>query len=289
MLKQIVMSGLNIVIHPHTPDLYLDLFRKLFSLKRPIAIRGTQFVMIGELERVDKEDPLKGISGKIYRFDHIDEQAPWFNVEDHSVAKPDEVAKVNIPKHLKPNLVMFDFVFFPRGHKMYIESRNSTKTLAAGVVKKLLDSISLIPAIVKQFGSVEVTVLPDKESLETILRIHRLTKLVIDVKRPNPDDLGEKEDVRVFRRFKKMNTRRLEQVLTAEPGETIKPDEDIQLLARVASTNGKVHAVGYSSLGQRVEESTVNRPWKHTIEYDTDAQIASDAFLQAAQEEHANL
>lgn len=289
MEKRIVMAGLNIVIHPHTAQKYLDLIRKLFTLKRPIALRGTQYLMIGELGRVNRDEPLAGFFGRIYRFDHIDKDLPWFNVEDHSEATADEMAQVNIPNKLKPNLVMFDFVFFPQGHKMYIESKSHKKTLSAGSVKKLIDSLCSIPAVKKAFGDVEVTVMPDKELLETILGLHRLAKLIIDVKRPNPDDVGEDEEDRVFRRFDNMNTRRMLEIWTAESGQTILPDDDVQMMARVAATNGKVAAIGFSADGERIEESTVDRPWKRVISYDPSVQGGTDAFIQGAIAEHAGL
>ena len=287
MDKKIVISGLNIVAQPHSPEIYLKLCRALLALKKPISIRGTQYLMIGEMNRLSPDDPLDGLFGRFYRFDQIDPNAPWFNVEDHAKATDDDMAQVSIPAKLKPNLVMFDFVFFPKGHVLYLESKSGQKIISPSSVKKLIDALCSTTGIVKNFGKIETTVVPDKEQLEAILGLHRLAKLAIDVRRPNPDDLGEDEEDKVFGRFDRMGTRRMVEILTSEPGESIKPDEDVKLMARVAARNGKVTAIGFSALGQRVEESTVNRPWRGIIEYDSRHQAASDAMIEGARKEHA--
>lgn len=289
MERQIGIAGLNIVLQPHTPEKYLRLIRALYSLKRAIQIRGTQCLMIGEISRVNRDDPMEGLFGRIYRFDQIDPDAPWFNIEDHAVATDDEMAQVSIPSKLKPNLVMFDFAFFPNGHKLYMESRSGQKNLSPISVKKLIDSLCKHPRIIQDFGKVEVTVLPDKEQLETIFRMYRLAKLVVDIRRPNPDDFGEDEEDVVFKRFEQLGARRLVEVVSAEPGDTIRPDDDLKMLARVASRNGKVSAIGYSAIGDRLEESTVNRPWNHSFFYDSMNQTASDALLNEALAQHQEI
>lgn len=283
--RKLQLAALNIVTHPHSPDNYVKLLRALFSLKRPIAIRGTQHLMLGELRPVKKGELLHGLRGRIYRFDQIDPDSPWFNVENNEAATSEEVAEIKIPASLKPNLVMFNFVFFPKGHTLYFEAKADKHTLGPSSLQKFLIELCGIPTIVARFGKVDVTVLPDKEQLDRILKIPRLTKLIVDVKRPNPDDLADEEE-EVFSRLRDMGTRRIVQELTAERNESIKPDSDVKLLARVAAKNGSVTGVGYTLEGDKLEESTVDKPWRHTVHFDADVELRTDVMIAQAEMMH---
>ncbi|SEL32151.1 DUF4747 family protein [Nitrosovibrio tenuis] len=277
--RKITISGLNIVTHPHSPQKYVDLFRSAYRMKKSVALRTTQRLMIGELRRLDSDkEMIEGIYGRIYRFDQIDPNAPWFNVETNEVATQDEIAAITIPDELKPNLAMSDYVFYPRTHKLYYVSYHTGVVLSPGSLLKLFDNLFSTPTITKEFGKVEITIIPDRTQLSKILALHRLAKLTIDVVRPNPDDNHDDEE-EVFRRFDRLNVRRIFQVYTAESMESIKPDHDTTLLAKVAADNGKVTAIGYTASGQRVEESTSYAPWKESITYSPDEQNSPDVLV----------
>lgn len=283
--KQFYIGGINVVTQPHSPQRYVELMRALFRLKRPVPVRGTQHLMIGELKPIRQQEWLDGMIGRLYRFDQIDPKAPWFNVENNEVATAEEISEIKIPPRLKPNLKMFDFVFYPKGHKLYFQTRHAGETLGPQSLKRILDRLCELPQIAKAFGDVEITVIPEKEQLDRILGLHRLAKLVIDVKRPNPDDLEDDED-RVFKRLDKMGTRRMLEILTAEPGESIKPDASVQLMARVAANNGRVVGIGYTDAGLRVEESTVDKPWQGIVIFDPELQPAREALIEATNRKH---
>lgn len=266
-IRKFQFSALNIVTHPHSPEGYVKLFGALYGLRRAFHVRGNQHLMIGDLERVDRDDPLRGLTGRMYRFDQIDPKAPWFNVENKEEASDDELAEINIPDALKPNLVKFNFVFYPRHHRLYFESVSNGATLGEGSMRKFFDLICAVPSIVEKFGKVDITVVPEHEQLERILSLPSLSKLIVDVKRPNPDDLAT-EEARVFARLDRMKSRRLIETLVAEPGETITPDDDVRVLARVAARNGSVSGTGYSAGGDKLQQSTVDRPLRQTVHYD---------------------
>ena len=139
--------------------------------------------------------------------------------------------------------------------------------------------------IIEQFGKVDATIVPEHEQLDRILTLPGLSKLTIDVKRPNPDDLAN-EDQKVFARFDAMGARRLYQQYTAERGESIKPDDEVRLMARVASHNGSVQGVGMSAAGDRLLESTVDHPWRDTIRYDPDVELREDVMIARTQGAH---
>jgi hypothetical protein len=243
--------------------------------------------MLGELKPISDAGPEAGLFGRLYRFVHVDKNAPWFNVARHDEATSEEISKISLPDELRPNTEMFDFVFYPSGHSLYINTRSGNKVngkrhnLGVGQVVKLLETLASLPAIEQRFGVVEITALPDKEQLERILSIHTLNKLVIEVSKPNPDELG-KAQAKVFDRLSGMKARKLKQELVAERHESIAVDEDTRTLARVAASNGKVVGYGYTAAHKRVEESTLAKPWTDRVPYDPDIQTEADALVSAA-------
>lgn len=281
-IRKFQVSCLNIVLHPHSPQHYLDLFVWIYRLRKPVAVRGTQHLMMGELERVDRDDPLRGFTGRMYRFDQIDPDAPWFNVDSREEASDEELAQIRIPPALKPNLQKFNFVFYPRGHQMYFESSVQGATLGEGSLKKFFDRICAYPEIVERFGTVDITIVPEHEQVERILSLPSLSKLVIDLRRPNPDDVASDEK-RVLERLKRMNTRRLVETLTSERGKTIEPDEETRKLAQVASRNGSVSGTGYGATGDRMEESTLDRPRRQMVHYDEGVSLPMDLLVAETQ------
>ncbi len=283
--RKIQISALNIVTHPHSPETYVDLFRRLYRLRQSIAVRRAQQLMIGELRYLNRSHHTAGVFGRIYRFDQIDPDAQWFNVVSNVAATSEELSEIKIPPSLKPNLVMFNFVFHPVGHWLYFETVADRASLGPTTVKRFFEALFSAPEIIEQFGKVDATIVPEHEQLDRILTLPGLSKLTIDVKRPNPDDLAN-EDQKVFARFDAMGARRLYQQYTAERGESIKPDDEVRLMARVASHNGSVQGVGMSAAGDRLLESTVDHPWRDTIRYDPDVELREDVMIARTQGAH---
>lgn len=274
-------ARINIVTHPHTPDGYVRLIRQAFNSRKSIAVLGFQHLMIGELRDIVRGDPLQGMVGRIYRFTQIDPNATWFNVSRNDVATEEELAQISIPDNLRPNCDMFNFVFYPRGHAFYMESKLGRMSLSPGLVRKMLDSLFGSEEIVREFGVVEVNVFADREGLDEIFRIHQLSKLTIEVTKPNPDELQNAE-MRVFGRMHAMKSRKLKMEIVAEAHESIEVDDEIRLAAVVAAAgNGKVMGSGFSDTGQRIEESTQDKPWFDDVKFDPNIQTATDALIAA--------
>lgn len=289
MAAKISVSGINVVTHPHSPEGYIELMYELFRSRRHIRVYGSLHLMLGELKPIDSTKGMTGLFGRLYRFVNIDKDAPWFNVAKHDEATEEELAQINLPDELRPNTEMFDFVFYPVGHTFYFNTRSGNKidgkrgSLSPGQVAKLLVALTSLQPIEKKYGPVEVTTLPDKEQLEKILAIYSLKKLVIEVSKPNPDELGVAQ-AKVFNRLDKMKSRKIRQEIYAEKDASITLDEDSRTLAHVASTNGKVVGSGYTATHRKVEESTVRKPWVDTVDYNPNVQSEADALMAATNE-----
>jgi hypothetical protein len=145
---------------PHSPEKYIELIRTTYKLRRIVSSRGVHGALIGSLYPLDKLNPLNGLTGEIYRFIQLDPNEPWFNVQNNEAAKEDELKEIKIPDHLKPHLARFSFVFFPRGHRFYIELRRNGKTIGPSTVSAIMKAL-LSDAKLEIFGDIEVTVEPD--------------------------------------------------------------------------------------------------------------------------------
>ena len=278
--KFISIAQLNIVALEHPNGTYIDLFKRAFQLKRPVKYRGSDYLMLGELYPLDRQDSQKGFTGKFYKFTHIDSHSDWFDFERHDTASLEEVSeKVTIPDNLKPNCVRYDFSFIASTHTLFFISKDGKKTIGPATVSKFLSTLFNAPEIVKTFGDIKITTIPEQESLDKIFSLHRLSNLIIDLHCPNPDDPGSEED-RVEKRLKKQKAKSLRQVLTALPNETIEPDEDTKLYARVAARNGKVIGSGKTSTNISVELSTADHPKIHTLKFDPTVETELEVLLR---------
>jgi len=249
-----------------------------FNLKTVVKVLGVYYGMIGELRSIDSEDPLTGLVGRFYRFINIDPKEPWFNLDKNEPATEAEMAKVVIPEFMRPGMTMFNFVFYPKGHKLYFEVHDKKGSLGSSSVKKLLDTVFAAPSITQAFGTVDITVIPAKEQLEKIFAINRLSKLIIEITRPNSDG-GEEYEEQVMKRLERQNARQERIEYTAIPNTTIEPDDETKKLAKVASHNGRVSGKGTDLQGKKVILSTISHSWTEIIVYDSDTQTQIDALV----------
>ncbi|MDR0274794.1 MAG: DUF4747 family protein [Burkholderiaceae bacterium] len=280
------ISGVNIVTHPHSPERYVKLLRLLLAQGHHVPVRGVQHLMIGELRSLHSNNPVRGLQGRLYRFIHIDKDAGWFNIKRNDVATEQELEAVSFPDHLRPNTETYDFVFYPHGHTLYINTRSSMavhgrySTLSVGQVVKFLKVLCSLPEVTREFGDVEITALPDREQFERILALPKLRHLVIEVVKPNPEQLSEAE-TEVFSRLSKMKTRKIKQELIAEKHESIVVDSETRTLAQVGAANGQVIGYGHAMDGQPVRASTVDKPWRDQVAYNPEVQTEVDALHAA--------
>lgn len=277
--KSFQIAELNFVTHPHSASGYVDLFQSMFSLMQPISMRGTQHLMIGELRAINENLPMEGAFGRLYRFDQIDPKAPWFNVANHAAASKEEISQIKIPDELKPNLIMFNFVFYPKKHRMYFETLADRNSLGPQSALRFFERLVSHPNISKKFPIVDITIVPDSNQVGKVLSVPGMRKLVIDIKRPNPDGGSHSSSLEMERRLKSIGAKRFTQEFTASGHEHLKPDENMRETAEIASVNGSVYSVGRSADGRKIEESTAKKPHFETIRYDSSVETREDALI----------
>jgi hypothetical protein len=283
--KTIKIGALNIVIHPHSPQRYLDLFNQAFGLRERVKYRGDRYGLFGSLQAIDDRPPLEGIHGFLYRHLELDPDEPWLDLRRYKEAEATDLREINIPRHLKPEMSTSRYIFFPKHHVLIFETRSDeAKTLSHGSAQTIVKHLLNDRRLVETFGEVTVTVIPSRDSLERIFRIPQLRHLTIMVEKPNPDDLAQAER-EVLGRLDRQKARQLHVELRAAKGKSLDPDGDTRMLARVASTNGMVEGEGRDGEGNPMREVTTYYPWEGQERYSPDVQAARDVFLEKARED----
>lgn len=278
--RSIKISALNIAMHnPHSPEAYMELFRKAFDIRRVIRKGALQCTMLGSLSPIDRENLMVGFSGEIFRFVQLDPNEPWFNSKTKEEASEDEIKEILIPKHLLPHLKKIPFVFKPDIHELRFVTKDRDLSISPRAMAATFFNI-LNDKELTDFPEIEVTVIPDTDSLESMLQLYKLEKLTIYLKRPNPDDLGG-EEPDWLRKLERQNARSLQTELISEREESIHPDEDSNSLARVASRNGKVVVKGKNAAGVSVEKSTEDIPLVETVIHNPEEETVLDILKRA--------
>ena len=274
--RKIEVGILNIKTHPHSPKQYADLFKDIYEMELPGKIRGSFFGIVGNMRSIG-DDPVDGLEGFVYKFMNLDPNAPWLNLENRKVLDRDSEGRPIIPDHIKPDLKMIPFIFFPKSHRLVFDK----KGISAGSLQRMLEAIFAHEAIVKKNGGVDVLVESSHESIERILKIPRKTKLTIKISKPNPDE-GSEDEKRVLKKMGMQNADRMEHVLASKNKEGLKPDNDTQILMRTARSNGVVLAEGRDENEQKITESTKDHPYTATDSYDPDRMTLLEAIRRIA-------
>lgn len=277
--KKVEAAVLNITIHPHSKQKYIDIFYKMHEMKISSKIRDKSYGLIGWIDSIDGDDDENGMHGEIYKYLNIDPFAPWLNKRSlEEVDIDSEKDKPPVSEEMKPHLEKIYFHFYPKKHRLIFNINKFSPITAT----KFFESMLSDDTFSKDFNFSEVTIESKKEAIDSILRMHRLSWLEITIKRPNSDDDGECNEKDILELLEEEHARTFFQKKTAPRGESLKPNEETKKLMMVAKSNGKIDAQGYNELDQRVKESTVNHPLIETISYDPERGFFTGAFRELA-------
>lgn len=263
----------NIRTHPHSPQTYVDLFDRLFDLKRQINLRGDTYCIITEIEPL-KDDPLEGISGEIAKFTKI-EVNQWFNIEKLRAAEEDETKRIQIPEDLRPNFTSFSFVFYPKSHYLVIECKDKFGQVSPKLLEIYFRNLFDSEAIVEEFNTIELTLVPRTDQLDSVLSLKQISTLEIILRRPNTDGLEDLED-EVLERLNRQNVEEEVIILKAQKGLSVEADDRTIALGRIAQLNGEVKTIGHDENGKRAEKSTRQHPFVETSTYVPGEMTAKD-------------
>ena len=275
-MKILKIGAINIKVHPHSSQIYIDLIRAASEYKA-VKIWGSEYGRIGTVHE-HKINEGTVLVGDIFKFLHIDPLDPWLDLNANEPIKNEDGKTPVIPEHLKPNLRTCEYVFYPKHHRLFFNAG----VIAHSRMKRLFTALLSLEKIQEEFGFADIEVESSYEAFERILAMQKITKLDIRITIPNSDDWGKLEK-RFHDRLQAQNIRNFKQETSSRHEEGIKPDDETQALMKVALSNGKVEATGYEH-----EERTINSSEEHPLfemhRYNADLISPREALIVGAAE-----
>jgi hypothetical protein len=252
---RIVVGALNIAASPHPSGIYQRLFE--LSAETPIHLAGSDWAKITKVE----PRGANVLFGRILVWTEIDKNASWLNTTKNKEATADEKDKIAIPEDIRPNFKGFYFAINTANHLLLVEFRNEFgHSFGSKRAERFFSELLNLFAVTAGIDGVEVTAIPEDDSVDRILRMFSLRHLKIVLIKPNPD-INTSDVNRVLNKLAENKARKqiLELVKEAR-APTLTPDEDTRKLAMIASTNGYVEGQGKDKDGRQLTESTKEHP-----------------------------
>lgn len=282
--KKLVIGAINITIQPHTPQKYLDLFRDTYKLKKSVKISGDQYGLLVGMFKLNRDQKKLGpIAGDIFRFTNIDPSAKWFNTTTNGFASDDDVDEINIPENLKPNSSRFSYIFYPEQHLLFYEGYYDSNSFGPKNAERFVERLFNVNEIIDKYGKVDVTHVPEKDTLAEAIKLHHKEKIEMTIKRPNPDTFADTER-RVLERMQARNVETFEQSYKAIQGDSIEMDEDLETMAFISAKNGNFYIKGKDENFRPIEFSTTKHPLKLIEYYDPNTESAFELLQRRANE-----
>lgn len=260
--RTIEISALNIAMHkPHSEDRYVSLFNDAFKEMFVFSHGELHRLMFGTLFDTSNWQDKSEITGQIYRFVRIDSKEPWFDTRTGKPADSEVLETIKIPDHVSAHLQIFSFVFYPKEHQLWYASKDKKDSLSPLVLEKFFQALFDKVSALKQYPRIAVTAMPEHGLIEEMLAWPRLSKLIIQLKRPNADD-GYEAEQELMELMEDQNLSSITTELVSIDGHSIVPNEKTKQHAKAASRNGLVIAQGVKPDGTKGKESTVDKPMR---------------------------
>ncbi|THD68436.1 MAG: DUF4747 family protein [Bradyrhizobium sp.] len=277
-VQKIEVAALNIVASPHPKGVYREILSAIAN--KEVTLWGSDRGKITEFQEMEDKPNL--LYGRVLVWGEIDKDGKWLNKNKNIEATPEEKQKIAkaIPEDYEPNFRSFYFVFIEDKHRLIFESKNEldqhfAPSRAERMFQRLFDR-----HLPDSASAVDVTAIPEDETLEAIFAIPKLRRLEIFVKRPNADDSADAEQ-RILNRMERQSAGGLKTELTKAPKKkSLTPDNGTKSMAAVAAAgNGHVTGEGKDAKGKKVFESTKEHPKIRPVEVEGASSFA--AFLSA--------
>ncbi|WP_409501020.1 DUF4747 family protein [Mannheimia glucosida] len=249
---------LNVAMHNHDEGelSYENLFKAIHNNDSlEIQLDETHAACLGELNTNKKFGAERYFIGQIYKYAKIDPERECLNTKTKKVATDEEKKALIVPKHLRPHFVKIPFVFIPKGHRLYIQIKHKGDSFGITRAKKLLELLVQNAEIFRKFGDVEITIEPDSVAVENLINRKDIDKLVLDIVRPNPDDLKSVEKS-FFEQMKKRNLKKQRVEYISTKDENLVLDKEMKDEVKIAASNGKVIAEGITAENEKWKTST---------------------------------
>lgn len=281
-LTSFEVSVLNITLQPHSPELYVNLFDTAFSSIPAISKKyyGKEYISVKISDKIYSSDGknVHAIFGYIQKYTIIDSNS-WYDKYTDSKAEEGEEPDYDMNR-FSPYFTSYEFVFLPRGHRMFILTKLKNDTLSIARVANALESIFNIRSLIDKFNKVIVNVEHDEASIDKLLSMSILQKIFIKVSLDNDDDISDIKQ-KVIDRMRKQSIHTISQNLTGEKNKTINPDEETIALMELSLSNGYSIVNGERN-GQKVVEKTSFYPHVIRQKYNSNLESMKEELVMIA-------
>jgi hypothetical protein len=266
---------LNIALHPHSREIYINFMKDLFRARRVAQAHGDRKGVLSSLDTRREDQGI--LEGTLTTFLNVDLDGQWFDFVDLAEAKDADVDKVVIPHNIAPNSVSYFWQFDANTHKFYYQSYTDGDRLTPNVAYRLMVGWVSNLDITAKYNLANVSIVQRREGLDVLFGIKRIDAITINVQRPNPDIFSDDFEEKVEAHLEQTHSRAVEIRYTAVQGESIVPTPSIKSVSEAALENGHVEVVGRTDVG-RVTLSTKSFPVKYQTKYDPDQVAEETAF-----------
>lgn len=281
MARTFYVGALNIKMHPHSPEAYVEALKQAFRTRVSVSYLSDRHAMIGMFNPHNLDRPMDGYEGQLLSFVDFDPSEPWIDTAKGKQANATDLEKIVIPERLKPGMKRFNFAFFPESHRLVYEAKSHEgNSLGPRSAQKAFERILNDSTLQDKYGPIDVIIEPKKEALDKILGIARLSKLKIYVTRPNADDNHDAE-LEFMERLERMHAQSHTEEYHARQGQGLTLDKETRTLAKIGSHNGYVEGSGRNAQNEPVYESTSEHPLRERTMV-LDKQLPSEALWDKA-------
>ncbi len=250
-------SALNIDASDHPDGIYVQLLTR--ASRKIVQARGSDYL---KLTRPKKVAGSEIYVGRILVWTDIDLTGRWLDIETEDDLSDETKNEISIPGRARPNYRSFDYVFNAKKHRLYFESKNILdQTLGPTTARRSVYRLLSPEVLGTDVPTVEVTILPEEDALDRVLRLPGLRSLFIRVMRPNADVSSPAARQRVEQRLAAAKAQKLEETwYKSSEAESLQPTPEIIEIASVAADVGLVSGVGRDKDGRRMELATNKYP-----------------------------
>ena len=262
-LSQYRINVINITTQPHSPENYIQLFKKAFA-QSPVKTKyfGTDNISLRDI-RIQEDADYSIVTGNIYKFTQISDN-DWYDAIKGCPLSDDNKPQFDTSR-LFPNLTTYPFCFIANGHRFFFVSKFKQDSLSVKFLTHSLYNLLNTPELIEEFGKVTVFVETDIQTLDEINAIDILQTLQIKLYLPNDDDISNEKE-RFVKRMKNQNSRGISETLIAEKGQTIIPDEETKAHMELALSNGIIIAKGIEN-EKKVVKRSIDSPQEFNEDY----------------------
>ncbi len=278
MPKQNIEFGvLNIVAHPHGSGVYRSLLER--AANKEVNFWGDMNAAIREPREVEKGV----IQSEIVIGTELDLDAPLIDRSSLEQIAAEEADITISSKHLYNGRV-FLYTFIEETHLLFFESRNEFgKTLSPNRAHRIFTRLFAQQLLGNDMPYVDVTVVPEDDTLERLLGLDRLDRVKIVLQKPNAD-VNDAEVQEVLADLETQGAKSQDISLArAADSPRIVLNAANYLRAKVAQLNGYVAAAGRMEDGEQFSGSTKEYPKVIRVAIDATTSITALALRVAKQ------